>query len=255
MQDFNDLSGTALVIGGTGGIGSEICKLLAKRGSDIAFTYQNNLERAESLSTQIKDLGVNSLKHPLDLDNQDDVLNFIQSLGNDGGIHTLIYAAGPVVPQVHLSKIKPEIFSRHLNSEVNAFFGVVIASLPFIRKQNGAIIAVTSAATDKYPIKDGLSASPKAAIEILIKGLAKEEGRYGVRANAVGPGMLTDGMAATLIDRGDYNQHDLDTATANIPLGYYGNAIDIAEAVCFLASPRARYISGQILNVDGGYTA
>ena len=93
------------------------------------------------------------------------------------------------------------------------------------------------------------------AIEILIKGLAKEEGRYGVRANAVGPGMLMDGMAATLIDRGEYTQHDLDTATANIPLGYYGNAIDIAEAVCFLASPKARYISGQILNVDGGYTA
>ncbi|MEE3073714.1 MAG: SDR family NAD(P)-dependent oxidoreductase, partial [Actinomycetota bacterium] len=60
MQDFNDLSGTALVIGGTGGIGSEICKLLAKRGSDIAFTYQNNLEKAESLSTQINDLGANS---------------------------------------------------------------------------------------------------------------------------------------------------------------------------------------------------
>ena len=89
----------------------------------------------------------------------------------------------------------------------------------------------------------------------MIKGLAKEEGRYGVRANAVGPGMLMEGMAATLIDRGDYNQNDLDTATYNITIGYYGKAIDIAEAVCFLASPKARYISGQILNVDGGYTA
>ena len=108
----------------------------------------------------------------------------------------MIYAAGPVVPQVHLSNILPETFSEHLNSEVNAFFGAVIPALPFIREQNGAIIAVTSAATDKYPIKDGLSASPKAAIEILIKGLAKEEGRYGVRANAVGPGMLMEGMAA-----------------------------------------------------------
>ena len=255
MQDFNDRSGTALVIGGTGGIGSEICKLLAARGSDIAFTYQNNVEKAESLSTEIENLGVNSLKHSLDLGNQAEVHNFIQSLGNDRGIHTLIYAAGPVVPQVHLSNIPPETFSEHLNLEVNAFFGAVITALPFIRERNGAIIAVTSAATDKYPIKDGLSASPKAAIEILIKGLAKEEGRYGVRANAVGPGMLMEGMAATLIDRGDYNQNDLDTATANIPLGYYGNAIDIAEAVCFLASPKARYISGQILNVDGGYTA
>ena len=67
--------------------------------------------------------------------------------------------------------------------------------------------------------------------------------------------MLTDGMAATLIERGDYSQNDLDIATANIPLGKYGQAIDVAEAVCFLASSKARYITGQILNVDGGYTA
>ena len=255
MQDFNDRSGVALVIGGTGGIGTEICKLLATRGSDVAFTYRNNIEKAEMLTSEIENLGVRSLKQSLNLDDQDGVQSFIQSLGEDGGIHTLVYAAGPVVPQIHLSNIETEVFSKHLNLEVNAFFGVVIAALPFIRKQKGAIIAVTSAATDNYPVKDGLSASPKAAIEMLIKGLAKEEGRYGIRANAVGPGMLVDGMAATLIDRGDYSQSDLDVATANIPLGYYGNATDIAEAVCFLASANARYISGQILNVDGGYTA
>ena len=63
----------------------------------------------------------------------------------------------------------------NISIQKSRIFGVVIASLPFIRKQNGAIIAVTSAATDKYPIKDGLSASPKAAIEILIKGFAKEK--------------------------------------------------------------------------------
>ena len=67
--------------------------------------------------------------------------------------------------------------------------------------------------------------------------------------------MLTDGMAATLIERGDYSQNDLDIATANIPLGKYGQATDVAEAVCFLASSKARYITGQILNVEGGYTA
>lgn len=255
MSEFKNSSGVALVIGGTGGIGYEICKLLAQRGSDIAFTFRNNLQKAEQLSDEITNLGAHSLMKPLDLNNEEQVSNFIESLSNEGGIHTLAYAAGPVVPQMHLSKISPSLFSEHLNSEVNAFFSSVVAALPLIRQQQGSIVAVTSAATNKYPIKDGLSASPKAAIEVLVKGLAKEEGRYGVRANAVGPGMLTDGMAATLIDRGDYSQNDLDIATANIPLSKYGQAIDVAEAVCFLASPKAQYITGQILNVDGGYTA
>ena len=67
--------------------------------------------------------------------------------------------------------------------------------------------------------------------------------------------MLSDGMAKNLINNGEYTQSDLDAATANIPLKRYGNALDIAEAVCFLASMRASYINGQILNVDGGYTA
>ena len=139
--------------------------------------------------------------------------------------------------------------------EINGFFNTVQAVLPFIRVSKGSIVAVTTAATDRYPIRDGLSASPKAAVEMLIRGLAAEEGKYGVRANAVGPGMLSEGMAEELIARGEYSQQDLDIATRNIPLSRFGKASDIAEAVCFLASERANYISGQILNVDGGYTA
>ena len=67
--------------------------------------------------------------------------------------------------------------------------------------------------------------------------------------------MLSEGMAEELIARGEYSQQDLDIATRNIPLSRFGKASDIAAAVCFLASERANYISGQILNIDGGYKA
>jgi len=255
MTDFTNHTGVALVIGGSGGIGSAICRLLAGRGSNVAFTFNKNFEKAKAVRNDIEKQNKLCISESLNLTDQDEVHQFTNSLLEQGGIHSFIYAAGPNVPQIHISNIEPSQFAQHLHEEVNSFFVTVSAALPQLRDQKGSITAVTTAATNNYPIKDGLSASPKAAIEVLIQGLAKEEGRFGIRANAVGPGMLTDGMADNLIKSGEYSQNDLDIATANIPLKRYGNAADIAEAVCFLASPNASYISGQILNVDGGYTA
>ncbi len=144
--------------------------------------------------------------------------------------------------------------ANQLAEDAAGFFNVVHPALPHLRSAEGSVVAVTTAATARYPVRDGLSSAPKGAVEALVRGLAAEEGRYGVRVNAVGPGMLTAGMAARLISSGELSEEALAAARGNIPLRRFGTATDIAEAVCFLASDRAGFISGQKLDIDGGYS-
>ena len=93
----------------------------------------------------------------------------------------------------HLSTVGADDFGQQVNTDVGGFFNLVSAVLPHLRRSQGSLVAVTTAATRRFAIRDGLSVAPKAAIEALIRGIAAEEGRFGVRANCVGPGMLVDG--------------------------------------------------------------
>jgi NAD(P)-dependent dehydrogenase (short-subunit alcohol dehydrogenase family) len=255
-DDFGGREGAALVAGGSGGVGGEVCRMLAARGSAVALSYRSRPEAAEAIVSAIEAEGGKAAAFQADLADEGSARALADAARERfGGIHTYVHAAGPPVHQLHLSRVEPALLRDHLEAEAAAFFNAVAPLLEDLRAARGSIVAVTTAATDRFAVRDGLSAVPKAAIELLVRGLAVEEGRFGVRANCVGPGMLEDGMAATLIERGDLDQAALDAARANIPLRSFGTAKDIAEAVCFLASDRARYISAQCINVDGGYAA
>jgi NAD(P)-dependent dehydrogenase (short-subunit alcohol dehydrogenase family) len=255
-DDFGGRSGASLVAGGSGGVGGEVCRMLAARGSAVALSYRSRPEAAEAVVAGIEAAGGSAAAFQADLADEGSAQALADAArGRFGAVHTYIYAAGPPVSQLHLSRVEPALLREHLDAEAAAFFNAVSALLEDLRAARGSIVAVTTAATDRFAVRDGLSAVPKAAVELLVRGLAVEEGRFGVRANCVGPGMLEDGMAATLIASGDLDPAALDAARANIPLRSFGTARDIAEAVCFLASDRARYITGQSINVDGGYAA
>jgi len=254
--DFAGLPGAALVAGGSGGLGAEIARLLAARGSDVAVTYRGNEAAGHDVAAAAASFGVRSSAHALDVTSPTDCAALLSEIAQAyGGVHTLVHAAGPHVPMVHLSKVSPAEFAEQLHQDAAGFFNLAQPALPLLRQTQGSIVAVTTAATARFPVRDGLSSAPKGAVEQLVRGLAAEEGRFGVRVNAVGPGMLTDGMAARLIDSGELDDEALAITRGNIPLRRFGGAADIAEAVCFLASRRAGFITGQKLDVDGGYTA
>lgn len=255
MTDFGDRPGAALVVGGSGGLGLAVVRLLASRGSAVALTFRSREAVALAAVDAARGWGVRASAHRLDVTSAEECAAVVDAVATSyGGLHTLVHAAGPHVPMRHLSAVEPAAMAGQLAEDPAGFFNVVHPALPHLRATEGSIVAVTTAATARYPVRDGLSSAPKAAVEALVRGLAAEEGRYGVRVNAVGPGMLTDGMAARLISSGDLSDEALAITRRNIPLRRFGTATDIAEAVCFLASDRAGFISGQKLDVDGGWS-
>ncbi|GAB2639096.1 glucose 1-dehydrogenase [Nocardioides ginkgobilobae] len=244
MEDFAGRPGAALVVGGNGGIGTRVAALLAARGSRVVVTHRRT--PADGVASYPLDLGAGDAAAQADA-----VVAAV--LAEHGALHTLVHAAGPHVPMVHLGRVSAADMATQLHDDAGGFFTVVRAALTALRESRGCVVAVTTAATSRFPKRDGLSSAPKAAVEAMVRALAVEEGRYGVRVNAVGPGMLTDGMAARLIGSGELSDEALEITRRNIPLGRFGSADDVAEAVCFLASDRAGFVSGQKLDVDGGY--
>lgn len=254
MTNFHDRAGVALVTGGTGGIGAAVSRLLVERGAKVCFTYRSDEDAATSLLTDLRahQPGCTSIR--VDLADAEALHAAVGRIAHDGGgLHTVVHAAGPHVPQRHLSQVPTDEMVRQLTIDGGGFFNLMHAAVPHLRESRGSVVVVTTAATTRYPKRDGLSSGPKGAVEALARAFASEEGRYGVRVNCVGPGMLTDGMAARLIESGDLDEAALSITMQNIPLRRFGRAIDIAEAALFLASDSAGFITGQKLDIDGGY--
>jgi NAD(P)-dependent dehydrogenase (short-subunit alcohol dehydrogenase family) len=253
MPDANFSPGIALVAGGSGGIGSAVCRALAEAGSDVILTYRSNEAAARSVSASVEAAGRHAEAFPLALEDADATAAFVANLADrHERIHSVVYAAGPKLDFAYASSIAPAEWKRVMDLDVNGCFNLISAIVPQLRRGGGgSIVSLITPAVERYPVQDILSAAPKAAIEILMRGIAKEEGGYGIRANSVGPGFIDAGLGRDMLTRPGFEDF-AEGLRRGLPLKRFGSAQEAANAVVFLLSSKASYITGQSLAVDGG---
>ncbi|WP_340151253.1 SDR family oxidoreductase [uncultured Sneathiella sp.] len=251
-MEINITNKVAIVTGGTGGIGRAICEILATNGYDIAFTFHHNLEMAEELADIIEATGRKVKYASVSLEVISETRDFVENVVADmGAVNAVVYASGPDIHIKSVAETSAAEWSRVIDVDAKGAFYLVSNCLPHLRgRGGGAIVAITTSAVGRLPQNDVMSAAPKAAIELLMRGVAKEEGKYGVRANSVGPGWVDAGLGARFLK--DAPPGFMKKTQQSIPLRRFGKSADIAELVAFLLSDKADYITGQAIAVDGG---
>lgn len=246
--------GIALVTGGSGGIGAAVVEAFVNAGSDVVFTYYRNKDKAEQLMKLLAKPGRRIEAVQLSLEDSAAVGEKLADIRKrHGRIHSIVYASGPVTPINFVGSLSEEEWVRTFQHDTHGCFNLVRAALPALKEQKGgSITAVTTTQFARHVPMSVLSSAPKAAIESMLQVAAREYGRYGVRANSVRSGWLDGGKFADGIG-GQVTDKAKAAITASIPLGALGDPADVANAVVFLSSHQARYVTGEALSVDGGW--
>ena len=250
-------TGAALVFGGSGGSGSMICQTLARAGTPVAFTYNRGKKRADETMTKLREIGVAAMADAVDGSDAAAVKTFVDRVATEhGGLHTVIYAAGPLIDFLPLADATPVQWQRFMTADAGSLFNLAHAAMPHLRKARGSLTACVTFANRRVLDYDGLSAAPKAAVESLIRQIAAEEGKHGVRANSVGLGWIDVGVGNADSEHSlhsTFGEAGLNHLRATIRLeGRPGTGQEFANAVVFFASQQASYITGQAVMVDGG---
>ena len=239
---------TVLITGASRGIGAACAYAFGKAGYDVAVNYNRSEERAETVSEELRTLGVRSCAVRADVSDSSHVKAMFDKVRSElGAVDVLVNNAGIAMYGL-LTDMSDSDWDRMISSDLSSVFYCCRAALPdMIRAHSGAIINIASMWGEVGASCEAAYSAAKAGVIGLTKALAKEVGPSGIRVNAVSPGVVMTDMMSGFTDE------DINALKESIPLGALGKPEDIARAVLYLASDEARYITGQVLSVNGGF--
>ena len=245
MSDFSEK--IVLVTGASRGIGRAIALELGSRGATVIVNYNSSEKPAQDVLELIKESGGDGMVYQADVSDAEQVDAMIKAVTTEyGKLDVLVNNAGTTRDNV-IMMLKPEDFDTVINTNLrSAWLCSKAASRTMMRKRTGSIINITSVVGIAGNGGQTNYSASKAGMIGLTKSLAKEVASRGITVNAVAPGFIGTDMTSDLAD--DVKE----TALSHIPLGRMGDPDDVAKAVAFLASDDAKYITGQVLVVDGG---
>ena len=237
----------AIVTGGTRGIGRAIALDLAANGADIALNYRKSVDLAQELADIIRGMGRRALVVQADVSSFDDAQAMVEKVLSDfGQVDILINNAGMNWDGV-VWKMSEEQWDRVINVDLKGTFNYTRAVTPIFREQgSGKIVNITSINGLRGKFGQTNYSAAKAGVIGFTKACARELGRYSVNVNSVAPGLIETEMVK------EAPQKVRDMALAEIVLGRLGLPEEVAYVVTFLCTDKARHITGQVIQVDGG---
>ena len=234
----------ALVTGGSGLIGSAICEALANEGLHVLVHANQNLDRARQVVEKIQSAGQSAETACFDVSDHKATSHHLDNILESGPVQVLVNNAG-IYDDATMAGMSSEQWDRVIQTTLNGFFNVTHPLLlPMIRSRWGRIISISSITGVAGNRGQTNYAAAKSGLHGASKSLSKEVASRGITVNVVAPGIIQSPST---------DEHFSDTDVKNlIPMKRRGTPQEIADVVVFLASKKASYISGQILNVNGG---
>ena len=236
-----------LITGGSRGIGKETAKVYAENGYDVAINYVSDRTDVEGIKKEFQDMGVKCLMIKADVSNEADVNNMVEKVISEfGKIDVLVNNAG-ITKDTLLMRMSKEDFDKVIDINLKGTFLVTKAvSKYMMKKRCGSIINLSSVVGVAGNSGQSNYSASKAGIIGFTKSIAKELASRNIRANAVAPGFIETDMTNVLKD-------EVKESIGNqIPLKRMGTAREVAEVIYFLGTEKSSYITGQVINIDGG---